>query len=1076
MRSLLILAVCGLAACVGPQTQVRDQAYVETLRLKISEVRNAIAETRATIAASRGAPYQPELQLRLAELLSEEARYHHRVAAEREQRAAGQLHVPQVRLLKEQAIGVYKSLLRNYPDSGLAEQARFNMAHEHRELGNYDDMRAILQELLKLDSGSQLASEALLVLGDYHFDKSELEEARSYYERVQASERGQRVQPLAHYKLAWVWVNQAECSKAIRQFERALVASRKATGEPLDERLTQGIDVRRAALVDMVYCYSQKRKAKGVLPYLRKQAHDRSTYVAALERMGRRFITMEEQAGAEVVLRELLRVGPTNRDRIDDARDFQGAIVAHKKFARAGADVALMTRVLSRYVTRADLTDEERQQARGDVEQLTRDILTRAQGRLLKRPANQQGLIASELAMGFRAYLDSFAEADARVEMLLNAGDVRVAAGDHYLAGRRALQAAMLLEEPDAARRDALYDAVVRFQEHLRQDPTAVGHLARSLARAALRKAGTELLRYELPRERERLVKFAIASSYYDGGELDEAIDALTAVAYEFSGTEEARASLRLVLDAYNTLNDFDGLVRAGRRFVGEGGPADTAMKAEIGPVLAAAEQRMIDDISLEAAGDEGGDLSVLLSVAKDNQGSDLGKRALLNAFVAARAQGDTKQLYELGDQMARDYPKDGQLPGMLSTLGQMAVGRFELDRALGFLEKAAQSGTSRRVGLLVTAAQLQEQLGDHQKARSLYEQAVRAADGRAKNEPLEKLAALLERTQDASAVLGTLRPHVEDGNPEIAARVGVALAATGDMEQAEVVLQSVLDAGSSASAAALSRAHYGMAEVLQAALEQYPALTDLDLVEEYVTVVDVTKQSYLNAAREGDAQYTPAALGRLAFMARSAAGKLGAADLSGAGLDDAQRKEITGALTQRAEALVAEADRARGECARQAARLGAFEPVVRRCLAGEEPKSIWLSLDRIGARSGAGTPKDAEALRQALAKNPDDLSSLRTLGERFLDAGDPHVARLVFLAAQERGGGPMEANLLGLAAHAAGNLSEALAAFSNAAKGGLEAGRQNLASALRSAGLNDAAKQALERYPQGREGGRGLK
>ena len=45
--------------------------YVEILRLRISTVRHAIEETRESIALSQGAPYLPELYLRLGEFLSE---------------------------------------------------------------------------------------------------------------------------------------------------------------------------------------------------------------------------------------------------------------------------------------------------------------------------------------------------------------------------------------------------------------------------------------------------------------------------------------------------------------------------------------------------------------------------------------------------------------------------------------------------------------------------------------------------------------------------------------------------------------------------------------------------------------------------------------------------------------------------------------------------------------------------------------------------------------------------------------------------------------------------------------------
>ena len=66
------------------------------------------SKKRTAITEARGAPYLPELYVRLAELLSDEARYHYQVAFEREQRSNKNLHVPQVRFLKERAINIYR--------------------------------------------------------------------------------------------------------------------------------------------------------------------------------------------------------------------------------------------------------------------------------------------------------------------------------------------------------------------------------------------------------------------------------------------------------------------------------------------------------------------------------------------------------------------------------------------------------------------------------------------------------------------------------------------------------------------------------------------------------------------------------------------------------------------------------------------------------------------------------------------------------------------------------------------------------------------------------------------------------
>ena len=122
-----------------------------------------------------------------------------------------------------------------------------------------------------------------------------------------------------------------------------------------------------------------------------------------------------------------------------------------------------------------------------------------------------------------------------------------------------------------------------------------------------------------------------------------------------------------------------------------------------------------------------------------------------------------------------------------------------------------------------------------------------------------------------------------------------------------------------------------------------------------------------------------------------------------------------------------------------------------------------------------AGCNSAVEALRVRLSKNPEDLDALRSIGEDFLASGDFHAARLVFDRAAQVGGGPLEANLLGIASFKAGDISGGLDAFARAASGGLSVARDNLAEALRSIGLKAAATDALKRFTGGRPGGRKL-
>ena len=333
---------------------------------------------------------------------------------------------------------------------------------------------------------------------------------------------------------------------------------------------------------------------------------------------------------------------------------------------------------------------------------------------------NQIPATPQESARAYEAYLRAIPESPYRLEMVTNLADVLVDAGNFLEAGNRYREAAAILgkkvadgqaagpkdeaklqapddppdekkttTDPDAdqstdkpakasdkkedegeapeisklskgekaqRRADALYDAVVAYQKSLGSKQSD-SHEVRATARAGLRQAGAQYLAEGNPdKGRELRIKFAIAETYYNEGKHMQAVDLLTAVALEFPGTQQGDAAVQLVLDSYNTRNDISGLIAAGQLFA-NAPQLSEAVRASVQPILAAAEQRRLDDLSLAAAGDQAGGMESLLAFAEVYKGSDLGEKALLNTFVAARAAGDTQKIYAVGDQILKDFP-----------------------------------------------------------------------------------------------------------------------------------------------------------------------------------------------------------------------------------------------------------------------------------------------------------------------------------------------------------------------------------------------------------------------------------
>src|SRR5262245_40592862 len=119
--------------------QKEKEELVNKLKRDIFKVDRAIGETNKLIAKSRNAPYLPDLQFRLAELYVEKSRYTYYYQAEtRADNAKGAIVSPETKLYKEKAVQIYNRILRENVDFHDGDKVTFYLAHEQREMGEFD--------------------------------------------------------------------------------------------------------------------------------------------------------------------------------------------------------------------------------------------------------------------------------------------------------------------------------------------------------------------------------------------------------------------------------------------------------------------------------------------------------------------------------------------------------------------------------------------------------------------------------------------------------------------------------------------------------------------------------------------------------------------------------------------------------------------------------------------------------------------------------------------------------------------------------------------------------------------------
>lgn len=1075
--SVFVTAFFLFASCSSLPQASLDPPTTEVLKQRITKARNAIIETRRTLARATGSTYVQELRIRLAELLSDEARAHYQVARAREGISDKSIQVPQVKTLKQQSVTVYQEFLKDYPQSKLRARALYNMGQEFRELGDYDKMRESFEQIVTELPKHPLANEALLILGGDYFDRSKLDEAAEHFTKI--TESGQhKVSGLAYYKLAWVRMNQQKCDEAIKAFESAISLSHQWITSHTDEEIegTQ-FDVRREALVDMVFCFSKERKDQGVVEHFKRLAFDRGPLVTALEKLSLRYAILERNEGLRDVSRALLDLAPDHNKRRDDAENLHSSLKKLKDYQKVGEDVARLTATFARVVRSTHLTPSERSTTLIRFEQLSRDLATSAQISLEKRlgtkswsaeskevqqledayvryletfgaKASQEFLIQaknaklSELASGSSEGSKNVNDKDTDeafdlqqniLDVLANLSAVYSRAGRDYLAAQRFYERAKRLDKEGS---EDAYQAVLHFQRALSVEGQSRGELV--ISRALLRRSASQLLAGELDKDQGSKVRYAIALTFYEEGRLDKAVEYLTAVATEYPNTTQGDSAVMLVLDALKQKSSYDELAHAGERFLKLG--LSEALKPRVTALVAQAQQLALDELALEAAGVDGGDVSKeLIDFAQASSGS-LGERALLNAFVAAQSEGDFEGMKKVTELIKSTYPKSKQLVSVYSSLARSAAEQLYVDEALKSYELAAQSSPKQAAQLKAASAELSAKIGEIDQAISALSVAVK--DPNSDERVFSLYAQLVIDHKTPSEAWSALDPLKDRESPTIAAARGYLQVVRKSFDEAEETLQIVIERGDSLPQYAQALGLYALAEVNTHFLKNFSPEDSTDDLAEWVTLMELAEQSYLRVARTGHPKWGAAALNRLSALSNFTSSKI-ASFKPPSELSSTDQARFAQGFKQRSGLLKKQEAQSLLACQELGLVRGVLPDPVRRCLRGELMSDPSVPHSIIEDRKGRADSSIGKADRAALARNPNDLQAAVRLGEALLAANDPHLARLA-LAQATQGGGAEAQNLYGLACAKAGDFEGAASGFGRAAIAGLSAGIEN--------------------------------
>lgn len=1058
-----------------------SQDLIAKLSRDINKVDHSIEVTKDLIKSSADAPYIANLVFRLAELYVERSRYVY--ARVMEMQPAGQASLGgeqslEVKISKRLAIETYEKILKEFPKYNRNDQVRFFRAHEFRELGEWETMIKAHRELIQKHPRSDWAVEARLILGDYYFDKGQIEDAQKYYLQILALPEG-HLHDMSRYKMGWIRINQERFKDSLKLFQAAVVSRAKKKRGAIGD--AKNLNVKREAMVAMVWPFSEVRKAPQAPEFFRKLADSKTVYVQVLKRLANRYYIKTKYVNAALLYREIVKLSADVEENVEFVqRIYESVRNMSKKnprrFSHAAEDVKAIVQTVARFETHWKFSSEDKGRLGHDFELRARDLATRLHVQAQRKKDASSARVAAD---AYRRYLSLFQDAKERKTVQTNRAEALFQSKNYLEAARQYEEVADKLQE-GPEQQDILYSSIVAFHRALDEDsiyrakhPTKRGMLDKLQvlrAREGLKQLGAYYVKTWPKGKNIDTVKFNVAKMYYQQGDYERAAELFSAFVREYPAHKETGTAGRLALNALHKLDEFDKMAALADEFVGNKQISDSAFKNEAAKIGKASRQRKVElTVMTTAAGDFS---ERMLDEWEKHKGSKEGEEYLYTAFVKYKSEGNVVGVFDFGGRIIGAYPQSKRLMDVIATMGSFAMRAADFDRAAFLFEEYFKRYSSKKNArdLLASAADIRYFLGDTAKAAASYRILRQGGSDKQRLEANQKLIEIHRQARDWPG-LGRAAQAALQGNPSWVggvAYLGLSYAEQAQDDQALRELQKAtqLQAYTAFDKEAKARAFFEVGRLLQKRFDSISfrdAASAEQVLGQKMQLQQVVEQAFVGAISAGHGTWAIAALQQVAGLYQRMGEFIPNAPMP-QGLTAGEVEQYRAALAENGEAYLAKAAETIKACAKKAEQLKVFTAFASACLAGGlDPVVTETTRQRAPASGDDAFRQEVAQLQGRLAKTPESLPVLKQMARRAIGVGDFHLAKLTLSKAVEvNPRDPEVQNLLGVAEWSLGSADAAYEAFSQARKGRNRQAAFNLAALYLEYGYTRQAKRLL--------------
>jgi len=701
----------------------KEKAFLRKLRKDETKIDLAIKNTKALIDQSRNKPYLPELYLRLADLYVEKSRVTYFIRKSLKKEPLSKLEALPADALKNQAIEIYQRILDHFSNFEQSDKVHFFMAHEFREMGKIKEMVVHYRTIIQQYPQSPYVPETYLLLGDHYFKAQNLDMAQSHYTKIFQYQQSPAY-AIAQYKLGWCYINRADFRSAITHFETALKTSKNQ--ETTDIDTYRHVDIRLESLVDMAYCYVdcyKKHSPQTAIAYFESYAWSLASYMAALEKLAKRYFIKKKWAHSAAIYRTLSDLCDDADKLLAYAQKIFECVRETHIYDQVAFDVQMIVKALEKQRYASYISFEDKQEKEKEYEVFAREMITQLHDTARK---NKNNAAFKEASDAYMAYLDFFYLSPVIWDMKNNCAESLFASGQYLQAGKYYETLYRNAPPEKINRQDVLYAAITAYY-HAIKNKAQFNAYEKNYCRQGLLTTGKIYVNEYPDTEHIEDVRFNLAWITFDEGNYDTAITEFKTFIASYPNGRATRAAIHLILDAYYMKEDFQTLVNFGNDIVANPQITNTQLKQEVSDIVAAAEQKIVSSLSLAAIDDWEHGRSQMFTMAQKHSNTALGEKALIALSGTALEKNDLHTFFSAGKTLIQKFPQSSHYENQLNLLIQtaMTIGDYRLlVQYLDIFCKTFPDHPDTPM-FMAQAASIYQIFGNHTSANNLYQKQI---------------------------------------------------------------------------------------------------------------------------------------------------------------------------------------------------------------------------------------------------------------------------------------------------------------------------------------------------------------